>query len=97
MRRKRCPRNLAHCTAGGEFRAPQRSSLYSTYITSGMSTGKGKKRLRDIPVLHDEKKTRHSLLITPSSWKKLQRIAQKNGLSLSEYVEQWIISLEEGS
>ena len=58
--------------------------------------GKGKKRLRDIPVLHDEKKTRHNLLITPSSWKKLQRIAQKNGLSLSEYVEQWIISLEEG-
>jgi len=62
-----------------------------------MSTGKGKKRLRDIPVLHAEKKTRHNLVITPSSWEKLKRIAQKNGLSLSEYVEWWIISLEEGS
>jgi hypothetical protein len=60
-----------------------------------MSTGKGKKRLRGIPVLHDEKKTRHNMLITPSSWNKLQRVAKNNGLSISEYVEQWIISLEE--
>ncbi|GET35390.1 hypothetical protein [Microseira wollei] len=61
-----------------------------------MSTGKGKKRLRGIPVLYDEKKTRHTLLITPSSWGKLQRVARNNGLSLSEYVEQWIISLSDG-
>jgi hypothetical protein len=61
-----------------------------------MSTGKGKKRLRGIPVLHNERKTRHTLLITPSSWGKLQRVAQSNGLSLSEYVEQWIISIDDG-
>ena len=61
-----------------------------------MSTGKGKKRLRGIPVLHDEKKTKHTLLITPSSWNKLQRVAKNNRLSISEYVEQWIISLEDG-
>ena len=35
------------------------------------------------------------MLITPSSWNKLQRVAKNNGLSISEYVEQWIISLEE--
>ncbi len=58
-----------------------------------MSTGKGKKRLLGIPILYSEKKTRHNLLITPSSWQKLQRFAQNNGLSLSEYVEQWIRSL----
>jgi len=47
-----------------------------------MSTGKGKKRLRGIPVLHEEKKTRHNLLITP--WDKLQRVAQ------NEYQYQWV-------
>lgn len=41
-------------------------------------------------------KIRHNLLITLSSWKRLQHIAQRNGLSISEYVERWNMSLEKG-
>ncbi|NMG10057.1 hypothetical protein [Brasilonema sp. UFV-L1] len=54
-----------------------------------MSTGKGKKRLRDVPALYDELKSAHRLMLTPTAWKKLQEIAVQKSTSVSELIETW--------
>ncbi len=59
-----------------------------------MATTKGKKRVKNVPVLHDEVKSRHHVLLTPSSWAKLQRHAATKGISVSELIEQWAIDLD---
>ncbi len=59
-----------------------------------MTTGKGNKRVRNQPVFYDELKTRHNIIITPSSWLKLQKYAKKHGVSVSEFIEQWVKSLD---
>lgn len=55
-----------------------------------MSTRKGKKGQKNIPVLYSEIKERHTIVITPTGWEKLHRLAQKKELSISEYIEQWV-------
>jgi guanylate kinase len=40
--------------------------------------------------MHDEVKSRHSIFLTPSSWKWLQDKAKSEGTSASEMIEQWI-------
>ncbi|MGJ5676438.1 MAG: hypothetical protein ACR9NN_23020 [Nostochopsis sp.] len=55
-----------------------------------MSTGKGNKRVKSIPVLHEEVKKQHSIMLTDVVWDKLKVMAQEKGLSISEFVEQWI-------
>ncbi|NMG05640.1 hypothetical protein DP117_01705 [Brasilonema sp. UFV-L1] len=55
-----------------------------------MSTGKGKKRVKNQPVLYNELKKVHGISLTDSSWNKLKDMAQTEGLSVSEYVERWL-------
>ncbi|WP_293113293.1 hypothetical protein [Moorena sp. SIO4G3] len=48
--------------------------------------------MRGIPVLHDELKKPHNIMLTGSSWKWLQLSAKEAGISAGEYVERWIRS-----
>lgn len=59
-----------------------------------MSTGKGKKRIRNVPVLHDEIKRRHGVLLTDTAWASLVKEAQKNSVSVSEMIESWARKFE---
>ncbi|BAY81291.1 CopG domain protein DNA-binding domain protein [Calothrix parasitica NIES-267] len=52
-----------------------------------MSTKKGQKRLKNIPVLHDEVKERHQIVVTPTAWNNMKSKASKEGLSISELIE----------
>jgi hypothetical protein len=52
----------------------------------------GKKRLRNVPVLYDEKKQTHQITLTPTAWKMVTYLATLKGLSVSEFIEQWIRS-----
>jgi hypothetical protein len=52
-----------------------------------MSTRKGKKPTKNIPLLHDELKTKHSIWFTPKTWEKLQNKAANVGISVSELLE----------
>lgn len=52
-----------------------------------MSTGKGKKRLRNQPVLYDEMKKSRCVWLTDSSWLFLQENAVKSNKTTSEYLE----------
>ncbi len=54
-----------------------------------MSMPKGKKKMRNQPVLHDEVKTRHNITVTPSAWLKLNNEAKKQCTSVSELIETW--------
>ena len=55
-----------------------------------MSTGKGKKRMRNQPVFYEEIKKTHGISLTDSSWLGIKEKALINGLSASEYIEQLI-------
>lgn len=55
-----------------------------------MSTIKGKKRLKNQPVLHQQLKKPRTIWLTSESWEQVQEIAAKKGISSSEYVEQLI-------
>lgn len=52
-----------------------------------MATKKGQKRLRNIPVLHDEVKERHQIVVTPTAWGKMNKEASRRGISISELIE----------
>lgn len=58
-----------------------------------MSTGKGKKRIKNVPVLHNEVKKRHGLLLTDTAWEALRKKAREDGTSISEIIETWAKSL----
>jgi hypothetical protein len=55
-----------------------------------MSTGKGKKRVRDIPVLYDEPKKRRGVWLTDTAWHSVQESAARRGISASECLEELI-------
>lgn len=59
-----------------------------------MSTGKGKKRIKNQPVFYSELKESHRIYLTPTAWSKIQKIAKENNLSVSEYIEKWIRDTE---
>ena len=54
-----------------------------------MSSRKGKKAVRNIPLFHDEVKKRHHVLLTPTAWQRLQDLAASHGTSASELIEFW--------
>ncbi|WP_414583068.1 hypothetical protein [Scytonema sp. PCC 10023] len=54
-----------------------------------MSTRKGKKAVKNVPLFHDEVKTRHHILLTPTAWQRLQQRAKEQEISVSELVERW--------
>jgi hypothetical protein len=55
-----------------------------------MSTGKGKKRVKNMPVLYDETKKRRGVWLTDTAWHSVQELAVKNDVSASEYLEEMI-------
>ncbi len=55
-----------------------------------MSTGKGKKRLRNIPVLYNDLKKKRGVMLTDAAWHSVQDLALKNNISASEYLERLI-------
>ncbi|MBG1261768.1 hypothetical protein F8S20_23055 [Nostoc sp. BAE] len=55
-----------------------------------MSTGKGKKRVRNVPVLHDEPKKRRGVWLTDTAWHSIQEYAANHGISASECLEELI-------
>jgi hypothetical protein len=52
-----------------------------------MTTEKGKKRLKNIPILHDEVKQRHQIVVTPTAWENMKCEADLRGISISELIE----------
>jgi deoxyhypusine synthase len=50
---------------------------------------KGKKRLKNIPILHDEVKQRHQIVVTPTAWKNMKYEADLRGISISELIEEF--------
>jgi hypothetical protein len=48
-----------------------------------------KKRLKKIPVLHDEVKERHQILVTPTAWKNMKNEAGRQKISVSELIEEF--------
>lgn len=54
-----------------------------------MSTRKGQKGQKNIPYLHDEVKTKRTVVLTPTAWEKLKRLSLDKGISVSELIEQW--------
>lgn len=55
-----------------------------------MSTRKGKKGMKNIPMFYDETKKKHGIWLTDSSWLGAKEKALRSGLSASEYIEQLI-------
>lgn len=55
-----------------------------------MSTGKGKKRIKNTPVLYDEPKKKRGVMLTDTAWHSIQELAVKNDVSASEYLEELI-------
>ncbi|HEY9830612.1 MAG TPA: hypothetical protein V6D26_08535 [Stenomitos sp.] len=54
----------------------------------------GQKGQRGQPFYYDEVKERISLMLTPTAKKKLAKGAEAKGFSRSEFVENWLRSLE---
>ncbi|MEH1900228.1 MAG: hypothetical protein V7L04_02090 [Nostoc sp.] len=54
-----------------------------------MTTKKGQKRLKNIPILHDEVKTKRTVVLTPTAWQNIKDEAQRQHLSASELIEEW--------
>jgi deoxyhypusine synthase len=50
---------------------------------------KGKKRLKNIPILHDEVKQRHQIVVTPTAWGNMKCEADLKGISISELIEEF--------
>ncbi len=48
-----------------------------------------KKRLRNVPVLHDEVKQRHQIVVTPTAWENMKAEASDRGISISELIEEF--------
>jgi hypothetical protein len=55
-----------------------------------MSTAKGKKRVKNTPVLYDEPKRKRGVMLTDTAWHSVQELAAKRDVSASEYLEEMI-------
>jgi hypothetical protein len=54
-----------------------------------MATKKGQKRLKDLPVLHDQVKAKRTVVLTPTAWENIKVEARRRNLSASELIEEW--------
>jgi len=54
-----------------------------------MTTKKGQKRLRNVPVLHDEVKKKRTVNLTPTAWENMKKEATRRGISVSELIEEF--------
>ena len=48
-----------------------------------------KKRLKNVPVLHDEVKERHQIVVTPTAWENMKMESSDRGISVSELIEEF--------
>ena len=48
-----------------------------------------KKRLKNVPILHDEVKTKRTVVLTPTSWENMKAEALARGISVSELIEEF--------
>ncbi|NJM69237.1 MAG: hypothetical protein HC862_02855 [Scytonema sp. RU_4_4] len=55
-----------------------------------MSTGKGKKRIKNVPVLYEETKKQRGIMLTDTAWEIAVIKAKEIGISVSEYLERLI-------
>ena len=60
-----------------------------------MSSRKGKKGIRDVPMFHDELKKQRGILLTDTAWAAINNAARNTGVSASELIEQWGRQLED--
>ena len=51
--------------------------------------GKNKKDYKNIPILHDEVKTKKAVVLTPTAWQNIKEEAKMRGISASQLVEEW--------
>ena len=61
-----------------------------------MSTGKGKKRIKNMPVLYEESKKRRGVMLTDTAWSYAVIKARENGISVSEYLERLLRGMTAG-
>jgi len=61
-----------------------------------MSTGKGQKRMKNIPVLYEESKKRRGVMLTDTAWSNAVIKARESELSVSEYLERILRGLTVG-
>jgi hypothetical protein len=55
-----------------------------------MSTRKGVKGQKNVPIFYDEVKERHTVVLTPTTWAKLKSLADTKEVSISEIIEQLV-------
>ena len=55
-----------------------------------MSTGKGIKRIKNVPVLYEETKKQRGVMLTDTAWSKAVIKAREKEISVSEYLERLI-------
>jgi hypothetical protein len=48
-----------------------------------------KKKMKNVPVLYDELKTKRTINLTDTAWGLLKTRATKKGISISEHIETW--------
>jgi predicted CopG family antitoxin len=60
-----------------------------------MSTGKGKKRIKNTPVLYDEIKKQRGINLTDTAWENLARQAKTENISVSELIERYARKLNQ--
>jgi len=48
-----------------------------------------KKRIKNIPVLHDEVKAKRTVVLTPTAWENIKNEAKSRGISASELIEEF--------
>ena len=61
-----------------------------------MSIKKGQKRLKNIPVIHDELKKKRTINLTDTAWNKIKFTAVAQKTSVSEILEKIIRELDGG-
>lgn len=47
------------------------------------------KKMRNIPILYDELKTKRTVNLTDTAWGKIKAMALEQGISASEVIERW--------
>ena len=52
------------------------------------------KRLKNVPVLHDEVKTKRTVILTPTAWNKIKLLSAQKGISASELIETWARNID---
>jgi hypothetical protein len=61
-----------------------------------MSTGKGIKRRKNVPVLYEESKKRRGVMLTDTAWETAVIKSREKGISVSEYLERLLRGMTAG-